>query len=162
MTSRPAPGVIAVFRRTARLMVSELIERLQALGYDDVAPAFHAVFENIDHPAGTRLTELASRADVTHQSMSELVGLLERRGYVRRVADPADGRARLIRLTSRGARLRDLGTVQIKQIEQEWQQRWRRAGIDTDVRAALEAAWADAEERGSQLEAGIPPTGNRR
>src|SRR5262249_55795901 len=41
MSSRRPPGIIAVFRRTAKVMVSELIERLQELGYHDVAPAFH-------------------------------------------------------------------------------------------------------------------------
>jgi DNA-binding MarR family transcriptional regulator len=142
-TERPL-GVIAVFRRTARAMVTELIERLQDLGYADVVPAFHAVFENID-PGGTRLTDLARRADMTHQSMSELVGVLERRGYVERRSDPADGRARLVCLTWLGAELRALGNEQIASIERDWQQRWDRAGIAADVRAALETALREAE-----------------
>jgi DNA-binding MarR family transcriptional regulator len=144
MPTERSLGVIAVFRRTARAMVTELIERLQDHGYLDVVPAFHAVFENID-PHGTRLTELARRADMTHQSMSELVGVLERRGYVERRSDPADGRARLVCLTSLGAKLRELGNEQIASIERDWQQRWDRAGIAADVRAALETALREAE-----------------
>lgn len=50
-------------------------------------------------PEGTRLTELAARARVTKQTAAHLVGELERAGYVERIADPSDGRARLIRLT---------------------------------------------------------------
>ena len=89
------------FRQTARRMVEELIERLMADGHDGVHPAYHALFENID-AEGTRLTELAARADMTHQSMGELVGTLERRGWVERRPDPTDRRARLVCLTPDG------------------------------------------------------------
>ena len=75
--------VMMAFRRTARLMVDELVRRLEADGYRGVQPAYHAVFENID-PGGTRLSNLAARADMTHESMSELVATLERRGWVER------------------------------------------------------------------------------
>ena len=40
--------VMMAFRRTARLMVDELVRRLEADGYRGVQPAYHAVFENID------------------------------------------------------------------------------------------------------------------
>jgi DNA-binding MarR family transcriptional regulator len=137
-------GVIAVLRRTARLMVAELVERLRALGYTDVVPAFHAVFENIE-PDGIRLTELAARAEMTRQSMSELVATLEQRGYLERRPDPSDLRARLVYLTGAGRKLRDIGTAQIKQIEAEWQRRWREAGVQVDVRSTMEAALRAAE-----------------
>ena len=73
--------VMMAFRHTARRMVEELARRLEADGYAGVQPAYHALFENID-VEGTRLTELAARADMTHQSMGELVATLERRGWV--------------------------------------------------------------------------------
>jgi len=130
------PGIISVLRRTSRAMVAELVQCLTEAGYPDVQPAFHPVFENIDD-AGSRLTDLAKAADMTHQSMSELVGILERRGYVERRPDPSDARARLVCLTESGRTLRTLGSAYIREIESEWQQRWRRAGIRTDVRAAL-------------------------
>ena len=79
--------ILMAFRRTARLMVDELARRLLADGYAGVQPAHHAFFENID-PHGTRLTELATRADMTHQSMSELVAGLEAAG------GPSAGRTR--------------------------------------------------------------------
>lgn len=50
-------------------------------------------------PEGTRLTDLAAQAQVTKQTAAHLVNELERAGYVERVPDPADGRARLVRLT---------------------------------------------------------------
>ena len=93
------------FRQTARLMIEELIERLEADGHDGVHPSHHALYENID-PEGTRLTELAARAGMTHQSMGELVASLERGGWVERRPDPTDGRARLVCLTPSGRRPR--------------------------------------------------------
>ncbi len=41
---------------------------------------------------GSRLTELADRAQVTKQTASLLVAALEREGLVERVPDPSDGR----------------------------------------------------------------------
>jgi DNA-binding MarR family transcriptional regulator len=42
---------------------------------------------------------------ITKQSVNDLLGHLEATGYLERVPDPADGRARVIRLTSKGRRL---------------------------------------------------------
>jgi DNA-binding MarR family transcriptional regulator len=136
--------VLMAFRRTARLMVDELTRRLEADGYDGVQPAYHAFFENID-VQGTRLTELAARADMTHQSMSELVAALERRGWVERRPDPTDGRARLVCLTPAGTALTRRGLHHINAIEAEWQQRWREAGHDEPLRPVLERALKRAE-----------------
>jgi DNA-binding MarR family transcriptional regulator len=131
--------VFMAFRRTARLMVEELSRRLEADGYEGVNPAYHAFFENVD-PDGTRLTELAARADMTHQSMSELIAALERRGWAERRPDPTDGRARLVCLTTDGRELTRRGLHHIKVIEAEWQERWREAGYDGPLRPILERA----------------------
>jgi DNA-binding MarR family transcriptional regulator len=138
--------IIMAFRRTARLMVGELIERLEADGHDGVHPSHHALYENID-PDGTRLTDLAARADMTHQSMSELVAALERGGWVERRPDPTDGRARLVCLTHEGKHLVSRGLHHIAEIEAKWQERWREAGHDGELRPVLERA-IKAQERG--------------
>jgi DNA-binding MarR family transcriptional regulator len=51
---------------------------------------------------GTRLTTLASRANITPQAVGELVDDLEGLGYVVRRPDPDDRRAKRIVLTDRG------------------------------------------------------------
>jgi DNA-binding MarR family transcriptional regulator len=49
--------------------------------------------------------------------MGQLVADLEKKGYVERVEDPADGRARLVRLTKKGRRhVRDAREI-IREIE---------------------------------------------
>jgi DNA-binding MarR family transcriptional regulator len=132
----PTPGIISVLRSTTRMMIHELLDALDDAGYPDMQAAFHPLFECIDDE-GTRLTELAARADMTHQSMGEIVVSLEQRGYVERRPDPADGRARLVCLTPAGRKLRRVGTEKIRDIERLWQARWREAGLDVDVRTAF-------------------------
>jgi DNA-binding MarR family transcriptional regulator len=57
---------------------------------------------------GRRLTELAERAGVSKQAMGKLVDELEEIGYVERVPDEGDGRAKIVRFSKKGrALLRD-------------------------------------------------------
>lgn len=83
---------------------AEYVEELGLRGYEDVRPGHSAVFMNIDRRSGTGLTELSRRARMTKQGMMLLVDELEGRGYVRRVQDPEDGRAKIVRLTAKGRR----------------------------------------------------------
>jgi DNA-binding MarR family transcriptional regulator len=72
----------------------QIVAGVIAAGYA-LRPAHSGVFAHIDLD-GTRLTELANRANMTPQAMGELVDDLERLGYVRRVPDQSDRRAKLI------------------------------------------------------------------
>jgi DNA-binding MarR family transcriptional regulator len=95
----PLPAAIGVVKDA---IVDELHARLRAQGFLQVRPAHGCVFGNIGE-SGSRLTELAERAGLTKQSVGEAVADLERLGYVERAPDPEDGRAKIIRLTPRGA-----------------------------------------------------------
>jgi DNA-binding MarR family transcriptional regulator len=119
-------------------MVDEITCRMEAAGYPWAPARHYPVFENID-PDGTRLTVLAGRAGITHQAMAQLVCELEERGIVERVADPVDGRARLVRLTAEGRERVRVARREIAEIEKKWIDRWRRAGLKGDARQALEA-----------------------
>lgn len=135
--------LISLLRHTNHLMVNEITERLEASGFSDSPPSFHPIFENLD-PDGTRLTVLASRAGLTHQSVGEVVGELERRGYVERIPDPTDRRARLVILTDAGRALVRAAIAHIGDIEAEWTARWRKGGLHGDVHASLVAGLTDA------------------
>src|SRR5436305_12397169 len=74
---------------------------LAEAGFDDIRPAHTAVFQHIE-AAGSRLTDLAERAQIAKQSMGYLVDYLERRGYLERRPDPSDRRAAIVCLTDRG------------------------------------------------------------
>jgi DNA-binding MarR family transcriptional regulator len=102
--------------RVQRDFDAELNARLRERGYQDVRLAHSALFAHIDLE-GTRSSELAERAGMTKQGMGQLVADLEKKGYVERVEDPADGRAKLVRLTKKGRRhVRDAREI-IREIE---------------------------------------------
>lgn len=77
------------------------------------------IFQRVDHQ-GSRLTSLADSAQLTKQAAGFLVDQLERAGYVERAPDPADGRARLIRITRRGYDVIAVATAEQAIIEAEW------------------------------------------
>jgi DNA-binding MarR family transcriptional regulator len=100
-------------------IVRRIAEGLAEAGFDDIRPAHTAVFQHIK-AEGSRLSELAERAQLTKQSMGYLVDYLEQHGYVERRADPTDRRASLIFLTERGwAEVREALDI-IAGIEKEW------------------------------------------
>src|SRR5689334_21388999 len=100
--ARDAPENLAILlREPFQAMTDELMGRLAARGHPAVRVAHGTVFQYLDD-GGTRVSVLAERAQITKQSMTELVAHLERHGYVERVPDPADGRAKLVRSTARG------------------------------------------------------------
>jgi DNA-binding MarR family transcriptional regulator len=70
-------------------------------------------------PAGLRITELGEDVLLTQPGMSRLIVRLEARGLVERAEDGADGRARRIRLTRKGADLqRKVGTTITRYVAQ--------------------------------------------
>jgi DNA-binding MarR family transcriptional regulator len=79
------------------LVVARLVER----GHELLRPAHGAVFQYLDD-TGTTVSVLAERAQMTKQAMAELVLYLESNGYVTRVPDPNDRRAKLVVATTRG------------------------------------------------------------
>jgi DNA-binding MarR family transcriptional regulator len=75
--------------------------RLAQEGFGDVRPAHMSVFQHLD-PEGSRIGELAERAQMTNQSIGSLVDYLAEQGYVERQADPRNRRATRVCLTERG------------------------------------------------------------
>ena len=83
----------------------ELRRRVTAALHTSGFPDYRSTYRSIfmwTRAEGSRITELAELAQITQQSMSELVAELERRGYVERIPDPTDRRAVLVRRTERG------------------------------------------------------------
>ncbi|SDK10774.1 DNA-binding transcriptional regulator, MarR family [Lentzea albidocapillata subsp. violacea] len=73
-------------------------------------------------PEGTRLTELAEAAQVTKQTAGFLVDQLEQAGYLERVPDPTDGRARLVRVTEKAKFAVPVANEEMARMEAEWEQ----------------------------------------
>jgi len=103
----------------ARCMESRVFEALAEAGFTDLSIAQGRVAARIG-PAGTRVTELAEQAGVTKQTAGYLVDQLERAGYVRRVPDPTDARARLVQIADRGLAVREVARATEAVVEAEW------------------------------------------
>ncbi|WP_347352423.1 MarR family transcriptional regulator [Intrasporangium sp.] len=96
-----------------------IFDAVRAGGVTDVTMAQGRLMAGID-PEGTRLSVLAERAQVAKQTATALVDRLERAGYVERVPDPADGRARLVRPTARMQAVIPVARAAEQRLEAEW------------------------------------------
>jgi DNA-binding MarR family transcriptional regulator len=109
---------------------------LEEAGITDVRPTHGCVFRFI-HGDGMRLTELASLAGLTKQSVGEIVDDLAGLGYLERYPDPTDKRAKLIRLTKKGLKAQSIGFSLFTKLEEDWAEAF---GADrvTALRSLLE------------------------
>ena len=105
----------------ARVRAAE--QGFAAAGHPAIRQPHLPIFEYIDREHGSRITYLAKHANITVQAMGELVDHLARHGYVERVPDPTDGRARLVRLTDRGREVCLLAGRIVAGLEAAWAER---------------------------------------
>jgi len=103
----------------ARAAENRILQAVQQAGYHDITVAQARIAARIG-PNGTRLGELAEQAQVAKQTATALVDRLERAGYVQRTVDPADARARLVRIGPRGAEIIPIAQAEEAKIEAEW------------------------------------------
>jgi DNA-binding MarR family transcriptional regulator len=99
-----------------------IIAEMSRAGFGDIRSSHRHVFVHIDDE-GTSLTELAARAGVSKQAMVQFVNELEAGGYVRRVPDPHDGRAKLVQTTQKGERALRVSWRAIESLEARWEAR---------------------------------------
>jgi len=96
----PEDNTAALLGQAWGVLGKRILDGVQAAGHP-IRMAHSMVFVHIDLD-GIRLTQLAERASMTPQAMGELVDDLVQMGYVARIPDPSDGRAKLIVLTDEG------------------------------------------------------------
>jgi DNA-binding MarR family transcriptional regulator len=95
------PGLAALLSRALRSFSDQAAQRVRTPALPSLRLA-HATLLNHLGGDGLRLTDLADRVGVSKQAVGGLVQELEAMGVVRRVADPRDGRAKLVRITPAG------------------------------------------------------------
>jgi DNA-binding MarR family transcriptional regulator len=118
MSEFPTPLLVHILTTEA---TDRVFDALAAAGYGDIGRAHEVVFEHIGPGGEARLTAIAESAGITKQSMGYLVDYLEERGYVTRVADPDDGRAKLVRLTARGWKAVRAAEGSMTATDREWE-----------------------------------------
>ena len=107
--------------RPALAMRLRIQQAIEEAGFDDFRISHMNVFAWLPD-SGARIGQLARQAQLSKQTMTELVSELEKRGYVNRTRDPSDGRAWIIRFTERGAALDQVARRALQETEREWAQ----------------------------------------
>jgi DNA-binding MarR family transcriptional regulator len=129
----PLTGLLDV---ALEAMLAEFRVDLDQSGFGDIRPTHGCVFRFVKGD-GMRLTRLAELASITKQSAGEIVDDLVDRGYVSRVPDPADRRAKLICLTERGQQAQTFAFGLFAEVERRWMDRYGRDRI-AELREILE------------------------
>src|SRR3954471_6003686 len=140
-TPHPATTLLALLDSATESVLAEFRRDLEEGGYEDIRPTHGCVFRFV-RDDGMRLTELAHLAGMTKQSVGELVDELVDHGYVERIPDPEDRRAKLICLTERGIEAQRVGTGLLADIEKRWAKRFGASRVK-DLRMLLEEAVAE-------------------
>ncbi|MGB7588121.1 MAG: MarR family winged helix-turn-helix transcriptional regulator [Solirubrobacterales bacterium] len=137
-TSRlPLPALLEAARSAA---FAELHGQLSERGYGDIRLGHVSILDSVDR-AGTRPTDLARQTGHSKQAVGECVGDLEALGYVDRLPDPTDHRAKLVRLTPRGVKATQMVAEILAAVEREWADRIGQKGVAA-LREALERLYA--------------------
>jgi DNA-binding MarR family transcriptional regulator len=154
----PITGEIGELLREVRAaLVDGVGQRVSAAGFGDVRANHDCVFSYLP-PQGTRLAELATQSRMAPQSMVWHVDQLERLGYVERVLDPSDRRAKLIRPTKHGLAYMASARDALTDIERQWV---NALGTDSvrelrDILRAIQSLEPQTDDR-----AGAPPISPR-
>lgn len=106
----PIP-LLGLLTAVTRWIEQRHLELLARAGFPEIRRAHTPVVVNLPS-GGIRLTDLAQAAEISKQAMAELVEDLEAHGYLERIPDPTDGRAKLLVMTDR-ARAAHAATLQI-------------------------------------------------
>lgn len=100
-------------------LLMRMHQGLSDAGYADSFPSWGTNIFYFLKDGGLRLVELAERTHTTKQAMGYTVNRLEEAGYLERVADPNDGRAKIIRITQRGWEMRRVAEGIVGEVEEE-------------------------------------------
>jgi DNA-binding MarR family transcriptional regulator len=132
----------------SRAVADTLQVAMSRAGIEDMRSAFGYVLRALGEDGAT-LTELAERLAVTKQAAIKVVDEMERRGLLERVAHPDDRRAKVLRATDRGRKVRATALAASRRMERDL----RRAVGDADVDALRRALGAFLEQHGGLDEA---------
>jgi DNA-binding MarR family transcriptional regulator len=115
------PTVPALVNLVAASGASHLRAAFAAAGLDGIRPAQAVALVPLA-AGGLHASDLADRLNVSRQAVAQGIAALERHGYVTRVPDPVDARARIIELTPRGRQALRVMRSNALDLEKRWEQ----------------------------------------
>lgn len=118
-----------------------LYAKFCAAGYPDVRPAYGSILMPLFTEDGLQMGELGRRAQLSKQTMTTLIDVMERRGLISRKRDPLDARAFRIFLTKRSRRFKKVARRVLHEMDRMTELRLRKAQIrmlKINLRALME------------------------
>lgn len=114
--------LVALVDRANRRVRRDIASRVDWTGFDGLKP-WHMPLLSLTPDTGARPTELARRAQVTKQALTQLIRELVAGGYIELVVDPRDRRARIVRRTARADAAIARANAAIARLEADWSAR---------------------------------------
>lgn len=93
-----------------------LVRGLQQRGFPRFRASHMNVLRHVDI-GGTRITEIAERSRLSKQAVGQLLTTCEAEKLVKTVADPADGRAKIVKFTGLGRAVIDVERGVMRRID---------------------------------------------
>ncbi|MGW4079651.1 MarR family winged helix-turn-helix transcriptional regulator [Streptomyces asiaticus] len=129
-----------------QLVLSEFVDRLDAVGYAELRPMHGLVFQALRGPGATT-SELAEQLGVTKQAAGQIVDDLEKLGYVERRPHPAGGRRRLVVLTGKALEHLSVAGRILHELEAQLARRLHEVGLRVpraEIAAVIRALAGDS------------------
>src|SRR5246127_1030294 len=126
-------NVGGLLNNAVRRFEARVLELMGDRGHVETRIAHVSLTRNLD-VEGTRLTELARRASMSKQAMGELVDQCADLGLVDRIADPSDGRARIVMFTPAGLAWLDAFRDAVELVAQGMRDEIRKPKMDANGR----------------------------
>lgn len=124
MTEAPYP-LGALLARAHAQYVAECEKRLAAAGFDDLAVAHGSnILRHLSPGNPMRVSELVRLSGITKQAVSQQLAYLTAHDYLAIEPDERDGRAKVARLTPRGAASQQTIRRIFGEVQQEWRERY--------------------------------------
>jgi DNA-binding MarR family transcriptional regulator len=118
LASLTSPALVYLLARASSVrLTTEFSER----GMADLLPRHALQLFPLLLGGGLRASDLATRLGVSRQAIAQVVGTLERAGYVTRIGDPGDRRAKLVCLTARGRTASRVLRNSMQELGDDWE-----------------------------------------
>jgi DNA-binding MarR family transcriptional regulator len=122
----------------SRDLSRSLMQKSVSRGHKGLKLNWDTVFLNLDFNNGSRVVDLAQVNGLTKQAMSQIVADIEQQGYITKKEDPDDGRARKLKLTTKGKKLIQDSMEAYSELEAEYEALIGREKLDTLQEIAAE------------------------
>ena len=97
-----------------------LMEKTIARGHSGLKMNFADILVNMAFSRSRRLVDIAERTGMSKQALGQIASEIEQLGYIKRVPDPEDGRAKNLQFTPTAIKLIEDSLLAVDEVEQEF------------------------------------------